>query len=206
LSVKQFELRTAHFRACEDRNKRQCHECRLVKDLDLAPCFLLVCRGCSQRHMGCPSPYIYTPTVWERTFSARASSLLNEISREVRMLQDGSWFTTSSVWGKEYLVQNTHRLKRNCKLLEQQLTYTRREYEKVISVLNSAHSKATLDRRNRPCEGCLSIFREVYLAPCFHLVCRACYPDPGEELFKTCHAKHQGISATRPGGLPRLVV
>jgi hypothetical protein len=177
----------------------------LVGDVDLAPCFQLVCRRCSQRHMRCAWPYIHTPTVREPSFSARASSLLDEITHEVRTLQEGSWFTMS-IWGKEYLVQNTHRLKENCKWLQQQLTNTRREYEKVISVLNSAHSKATLDRRNRPCEGCLSIFREVYLAPCFHLVCRACYPDPGEELFKTCRAKHQGISAARPGGLPRLAV
>ncbi|CEL11842.1 hypothetical protein ASPCAL14937 [Aspergillus calidoustus] len=41
LSVKQFELRAAHFRACEDRNNRPCHECRLVGDVDLAPCFQL---------------------------------------------------------------------------------------------------------------------------------------------------------------------
>jgi hypothetical protein len=126
LSVKLSELRAAHFRACEGRNNRQCPECRLVGDVDLTPCFQLVCRGCSQRHMRCTSPYIHTPTVG-RSFSARASSLLDEISREVRMLQEGSWFTTS-IWGKEYLVQNTHRLKENC-------------------------------------EGCLSIFREVYLAP-----------------------------------------
>jgi hypothetical protein len=102
------------------------------------------------------------------------------------------------------LVQNTHRLKENCEWLEQQVKSTQREYEKIIFVLSSAHSKATLDRRNRPCEGCLSIFREVYLAPCFHLVCRACYPDPGEELCKACRAEHQGISAA--GGLPHLAI
>ncbi len=141
----------------------------------------------------------------ERLFSARASSLLDEISREVRTLQEGSWLTTS-IWGKEYMVQNMRRLKENCKWLGQQLKNTRQKYEKVISVLHSAHSKATLDRRNRPCEGCTTIFREVYLAPCFHLVCRACYPGPQGELCKACCAKHQGISATRPGGLPRLAV
>ena len=192
LSVKQSELRVAHYRACEDRNNRQCDECCLQGDVVLAPCFQLVCRQCSPRHMRCTPPYIYTGTDGERSSSERASSLLDEISREVCTLQEGSWLTTS-IWGKEYLDQVTRRLEENCGLLEQQLTNTWREYERVISVLNSAHSKATLDRRNRPCEGCTTIFREVYLAPCFHLVCRACYPDPGEELCKRCRPKHQGL-------------
>ena len=211
LSVKQSELRVAHYRACEGRNNRQCDECCLQGDVVLAPCFQLVCRQCFPRHMRCTSPYIYTGTDGERSFSERVSSLLDEISREVCTLQEGFWFTTS-IWGKEYVDQDTCRLEQKCGWLGRQLTKTWREYERVISVLNSAHSKTILDRRNRPCEACrpyeghTTIFREVYLAPCFHLVCRACYPDPGEELCKTCRAKPQGISATRPGGLPRLAV
>lgn len=185
LGVKQSELRAAHFRACEDRKNRECYECRRWRDVDLAPCFHLVCRGCSRRHTPCPSPYISTGLVEEGSSSACASSLLNEISREVRTLQEGSRLTMS-IWGQEYLVQDTHRLKEHCEWLEQQLAHIRWEYEKVIFVLNSAHTKATLDRRNRPCEGCSRMFREVYLAPCFHLVCQACYPGP-KDVYKACH-------------------
>lgn len=99
LSVKQSELRAAHFRACEDRNNRQCDECCLQRDVVFEPCFHLVCPECSQRHMRCTSACIYTGMAGERLFSARASSLLDEISREVRTLQEGSWLTTS-IWGQ----------------------------------------------------------------------------------------------------------
>ena len=159
-------------------------------DVVLAPCFQLVCRKCSPRHMRCTPPYIYTGTDGERSSSERASSLLDEISHEVRTLHEGSRFTTS-IWGKAYVDQDTRRLEEHCGWLEQQLTNTWWEHGKVISVLNSAHSKAILDRRNRPCEGCFRNFHEVYLAPCFHLVCRACYPGP-EKPCKACHAKNQG--------------
>lgn len=205
LGVKQRELRAAHFRACEDRMNRQCHECGLWREVDLAPCFHLVCRGCFQRHVRCPRPYIYTGPVGERPVSSRASGLLDEIAYEVRTLQEGPW-VTSSIWGEGYLIHHTRRLKARCKWLEQQLASTRQEYEKALSILSLAHAKATLDRRNRPCEGCLRTFPEVYLAPCFDLVCRGCYPDPGEEGCKMCRAKHRGISAPHPSRLPPLAV
>lgn len=84
LGAKQSTLRAAHFRTCEDRRNRQCEECGLRRDVvDLAPCFHLVCRGCSPRHTRCTSPYISTGTVEERSFNGRAISLLDEISREV---------------------------------------------------------------------------------------------------------------------------
>ncbi|KAF7595977.1 hypothetical protein BBP40_004123 [Aspergillus hancockii] len=137
LGVKQSELRAAYFRACEDRDNRQCHDCHLWRNVDLSPCFHLVCRGCSQQHMRCTSPYISTGTVGERSFGARASSLLDEISQEMRTLQEGPWYTTS-IWGKEYLVHDTRRLKENCEQLKQDLANTRRKYEDMISVLNDA--------------------------------------------------------------------
>lgn len=185
LDVKQSQIRAAYFRACEDRNNRHCPECGLWREVDLVPCFRLVCQGCSQRHMHCTSPYICTGAVREQPFSTRTGSLLDAISHEVRTLQEVSWLT-NSIWDTESLVQDTHRLKKECEWLEQQLANTWWQYEKIVSVLNSAHSKATEDRRNRLCEGCLAMFGEVYLAPCFHLVCQACYPEPREQLCKAC--------------------
>lgn len=185
LGVKKSELELAYFRACEDRNNRQCWDCRLWTDVKLAPCFHLICPGCYQRHMRCrTSPHIDTGPVEQQPFSGRAIILLDEIFHEVCMLQGSR--LTASPWGQEYLLQNTRRLKEHCERLEERRACTWREYEKAVAVLDSAHSKATLDRRNRPCEGCSTICHEVYLAPCFHLLCGACYPRP-KDFYRACH-------------------
>lgn len=111
---------------------------------------------------------------------------------------------TNSVWGKEYLLQDTHRLQEHCKWLEQQLEHMRREDEKLISTLNSAHSKALLDRRNTRCEGCLRMFGEVHLAPCFHLLCQACYPPPSNVYQVRHHGPFPQASGSHTRG-PRSV-
>lgn len=95
--------------------------------------------------MYCLPPYIYTGTDGERLSSERASSLLDKISHKVRTLLEGSRFITS-IWGKAYVDQDTRHLEEHCGWLEQQLMNTWQEHGKVISMLNSAHSKAILDQ------------------------------------------------------------
>jgi len=119
--------------------------------------------------VGFGQTYLWLITLtWNKT--GRIPQLLGDMFHEVAALYG---VVANLTWEKDNLQKRAGHFEHKCRILQA-------DNMKMKHELNCERSKwyinAIRDRTNAQCDACGYQFPSVHLAPCFHLVCKECYP------------------------------